>query len=449
MRAGALFDDRNRAAHAAGGFEKAQHDDRVGEIGHIDRLLHVADHAVLRECQKGRRAAPVQVLQQLVQLEDDVLLLRHRRLIAVEAVDRDDAGAFGVEAAAYPMRKFPWRQFRSIDLLDHQLTGFAHLRQIEAEFFGARQQQAELLVEYEERRPVARGDRRRDVLQHEQRFADARRTDDQRARPGGQPAPGEIIEFRDAALDQIADKPGAVLGGDQTREQADAVRTDREVMVAAAKGLGPTFDDANPPPLAAIGPRQLIEMDDAVRDAVHGAVNGLGGQIIEQHDRRLVAREIMLQREDLAPVAQRALRQKADLGQAVDDDALWLQPLDRGEDALNRLAELEVGGVEEALMLIRVEETFRRYQLHDLDIRAEGPAMRGGAVAQFLLGLGQADIHADLAGFRPRHQKLQGDRRLAGAGAPLEKVQPVAGEPPVHDLVEPRNAGGGPRQDDL
>jgi hypothetical protein len=100
-------------------------------------------------------------------------------------------------------------------------------------------------------------------------------------------------------------------------------------------------------------------------------------------------------------------------------------------------------------VLIRVEKAFRRHQLHDLDIRPEGPAMRRGAVAQFLIGLGQADIHADLAGFRPCHQKLQGNRRLAGAGAPLQQMQPVAGEPPVHDLVEASNAGGGSRRDGI
>ena len=46
------------------------------------------------------------------------------------------------------------------------------------------------------------------------------------------------------------------------------------------------------------------------------------------------AGRIMLERENLAPVAQRALRQQPDFREAVDDDALRLEPLDRIEDPL-------------------------------------------------------------------------------------------------------------------
>ena len=95
-----------------------------------------------------------------------------------------------------------------------------------------------------------------------------------------------------------------MLGGDQTREDADAFRADREIMVTAAKALGAAFNDADPPPLTAIDPRQLIEVNDAVRDAVDGAVDRLRGQIVEQHDGRLMACEIMLQCQDLTAIAQ-------------------------------------------------------------------------------------------------------------------------------------------------
>ena len=114
----------------------------------------------------------------------------------------------------------------------------------------------------------------------------------------------------------------------------DAARADDEVMIAAAERLAAAFDDPQPPPLGAVNRRELIEMDHAVRDAVHGAVVGLGGQVVEHEHGGIVLREIMLQREDLPPIAQRALRQQPDLGQAVDDHALGLQALDRFEDAL-------------------------------------------------------------------------------------------------------------------
>ena len=105
-------------------------------------------------------------------------------------------------------------------------------------------------------------------------------------------------------------------------------------------------------------------------DAVHRLVERLGGQVVEQQHGRAVAREIVLQRQDLAAVAQRALRQQADLGQAVEHDARGLGALDRLEDQLGGLAELEVGRIEQALLLVVVEQALGRHQLEDLDALA-------------------------------------------------------------------------------
>ena len=44
-------------------------------------------------------------------------------------------------------------------------------------------------------------------------------------------------------------------------------------------------------------------------------------QVVEQDDRAIAAREEMLQRQHLPAVAQRALRQQPQLGQAVENDA--------------------------------------------------------------------------------------------------------------------------------
>ena len=52
--------------------------------------------------------------------------------------------------------------------------------------------------------------------------------------------------------------------------------------------------------------------------------------------------------------------------------------LDRLEDQLGRLAELQVGGIEQALLLLGVEQAFRRHQLEDLDRLVERPAVRRG-----------------------------------------------------------------------
>ena len=139
----------------------------------------------------------------------------------------------------------------------------------------------------------------------------------------------------------------------------------------------------------------------------------------------------MLQREDLAPIAQRALREQADLREAVEHDALRLDPLDRLEDALGRLAELEVGRIEQALLLLLVEQALRRHQLVDV-IRRRGPAVRLGALAQLLLGLGQGDVEAALARLRARRAgtgsrssscRCRGSLR-AGTPAPAPALPP-------------------------
>lgn len=53
--------------------------------------------------------------------------------------------------------------------------------------------------------------------------------------------------------------------------------------------------------------------------------------------------------------------------------------------------------------------------------------MRPRAVTQLVLGLSEADIDAGFARFGAGEQELQRDRRLAGARAALQQVQPVAG----------------------
>ena len=169
-------------------------------------------------------------------------------------------------------------------------------------------------------------------------------------------------------------------------------------------------------------------MDHAVGDAVHGAVGGLGREIIEHDHGGVVLGKIVLQREDLTPVPQRALRQEPYLRQTIDDDALRSQPLDRIEDALDGFAEFEVGGIKQALMLVGIEHAFRRYQFEDLDLRADGPAMRPGAIAQLVLGFGEADVDPGFADLAAREQELQGNGCLARAGAALEQVQAITGQ---------------------
>jgi hypothetical protein len=104
-----------------------------------------------------------------------------------------------------------------------------------------------------------------------------------------------------------------------------------------------------------------------MHDAVQLQVLFHHGHVVEEQHRDPGRREVLLERQQLAAVAQGALRQEADLGEAVEDDAGWVEPPDLLEDGAGGLAELEVGGVEQALLLVGVEQPLGREQLEQLD----------------------------------------------------------------------------------
>ena len=200
-------------------------------------------------------------------------------------------------------------------------------------------------------------------------------------------------------------------------------------MIAAAEFDAAIFHDADAAPLRTVGRRQLLQPDDRMRDAVHGLVGDIGGQIVEQHHGGVVSREVMLDRQDLPPVPQRVLRQQANLRKAVEHDAARLHPLDGLENLLGGLTELQVGRIQQALLLFGIQQAFRRQQLEDVDAVIQRPAVGGRAVAQFALGLGQRDIEALFSGARAFQQELQRDRGLAGPRRAFHQEKVTAGQP--------------------
>ncbi len=174
-----------------------------------------------------------------------------------------------------------------------------------------------------------------------------------------------------------------------------------------------------------------------MRDAVHGLVERIGGQVVEHQHGRVVAREVVLERQDLAAIPQRALREQTDFGQAVEHHARRLDRLERLEDALGRLAQLKVGRIEQALLLVLVEQALRRDQFEHLEGLRKAPAVRHSARAQFFLCFGQGYIKHALTIARAIEQELRGDRRLAGAGAAFEQEQPPMRKAACKDFVQP------------
>ena len=207
----------------------------------------------------------------------------------------------------------------------------------------------------------------------------------------------------------------------QPRKHVQPAGGDGDVVVAAAKFHAAIFDDARTPPLCAIGRRQFLEPQHAVRDAVDGLVGDVGGQVVEQQHGGAELREIVLDRQNLPPVAQRALRQQPDLGKAVQHHPARLHAIDGLENLLGGFAEFEIGRIEQALLLLGIEQALGRQQLEYDDPLVQRPAVRGRALPQFPFGFGQRDVEALLAGLCALHQELQRDRRLSGPGVTLDQ----------------------------
>src|SRR5262249_31725094 len=157
-----------------------------------------------------------------------------------------------IDAGAYAVGELARRELGSVHLLDEQLVGFAQCLEIEPQRFRAPEQQSELLVEDEQRRPVTAIDRRGDVVEDQQRLAPARRAEHERARSGRDPAAEQEIELGDAAGQRRTGKTRSMAGGHQAWKHRDPTLLDVEVVITAQKALTAALDDAQSSPLAPV-----------------------------------------------------------------------------------------------------------------------------------------------------------------------------------------------------
>src|SRR6185503_4686171 len=164
----------------------------------------------------------------------------------------------------------------------------------------------------------------------------------------------------------------------------------------------------------------------------------VGRAIVEQQDGAVLGREMLLQREDLPPVAERLLREQSNLAERVEDDPVRIAPLNLVEQSLHRLAELDLAGMKERHVAAE-RALLDRLQLEDVDA-VERPAVRLGALAKLFLGLGQSDVEHALACAHALHEELQREGRLAGAGIAFDEVEPVPRQTAPEDFVETLDA---------
>ena len=148
----------------------------------------------------------------------------------------------------------------------------------------------------------------------------------------------------------------------------------------------------------------------------------------------------MFQGQHLAPVTKRVLGKQAQFGQAVEHDAVGIDPLDFPEDQAGRLAQLHFGGMKHRELALRIERRLRRNQFEDVDA-VQRPAVPLRHDVQLALGFGQRNIEHALSVPHPPQQELKRDGGLARAGLPLVEIHPVGVEAATQDVVQPGAAG--------
>ena len=151
----------------------------------------------------------------------------------------------------------------------------------------------------------------------------------------------------------------------------------------------------------------------------------------------------MLDRQNLAPVAQRALCEQTDLRQAVEHDPVGLHAIHGLEDLPRGFAELEVCRVKEALPFLVGQRAVGRRELVNDDRVGQCPAVRSDGLAQFLLGLRERDIEAALAAPGAFQQELNRDCGLAGSRLALEEEHVTTRESALQYIIQTADAGQG------
>ena len=373
------------------------------------------------------------------------MLLRHRRLVAVEAVDDDRLRApCSRRSARTRCENSPGVSSAASTCSMTSLPASPMRLQVDAERLGPR-------------RTAGRAPRRTRTAPPARRARPRRRRRCSASsdlpvpagprismlEPRSTPPPSSAFELRACrSAARRALEAGPVLGRDQPRKDLHAAGLDDEVVVAAAERLAAILDDPQPPPLGAVVGRQLLQPDHAVRDAVHGLVGRLGGQVVEHQHGRVVPGEIVLQRQDLAAVAQRALRQQADLRQAVEHDPVRLHAArpPRRSAWSSRRARGRTNRAGSAAGPRRAGFPAAPARRSRSPSSVQPCEARAGA--QLVLGLGQGDVERRAR--RPPRRPSGTAARSSSCrcpGLPSSRKHRAAREPAAQDVVQPGDAG--------
>jgi hypothetical protein len=142
----------------------------------------------------------------------------------------------------------------------------------------------------------------------------------------------------------------------------------------------------------------------------------------------------MLEREDLAAIAHRRLRQQPQFGQAVDHHARRADLVDLGHDQAQGFAQFHFAGVQQRLFLIGAEAVGGDH-LGDADA-VERPAVALRDRAQLHLGFRERHVQGAFAPRCAFEREAQAEGGLAGAGRAFHQIEAFGRQPAGQDVIE-------------
>ncbi len=166
-----------------------------------------------------------------------------------------------------------------------------------------------------------------------------------------------------------------------------------------------------------------------MRDAVGRLIESIVRQIVQHEHGHAALSQQVLQRKQLATIAQRTLGKQTNFGKAIENHQVRIDALDLVQDQLGRFTKFQVRGIEDRLLLVRIEDALGRLHLEDRQFVADRPSMRRCRMDQLIPRFRKGDIEGALFVFGPLQQELESDGCFSCAGASLEEEQAAVGEP--------------------
>src|SRR4030095_15747615 len=121
----------------------------------------------------------------------------------------------------------------------------------------------------------------------------------------------QSVQTFQSALQPLTVRFGPVLRGDQAWEHVEPTTLDRVVMKTAPERATAILRHTETAPQVAERGHAVFEKQRAMRDAQHLQVVFGSRQVVEQKHGAVLAREVLLQREDLPAIPERVTREQS------------------------------------------------------------------------------------------------------------------------------------------